>query len=458
MVPTPLFTVNNSNGNYLNIPNQLVTIATTYLTRDTSGASNVNVQNGLDFSADQLVLLNSIGNENCEVVSRVSSATSVLINFTSSYVFNHTVGEPISSILYDQIIIESATSLTGSYSVLATIPFQFSSTNTIYYHAAGASTTAYRIKFKNSYSTVVSDYSDPAVSSSFGSTTAGYLINEVRALVGNTTLPDEFFISAINDARKVVNTNFAYGRVNEWREEFEFPIQMLAGRNYVELPSDIDFNETNRTLLNARYARQSVAANLPIAYVDKRRWNSVAYQNRYSTTTAAVLIGATSMTLTTTGDFPASGTVFAATDDPTQSIITITYTGNNLATNTLTGVSGVTRNLPADCQIWAYSTFSYPFFFTVYDNRLWFERPIPTALQGKNLYLDYYKKMVDITYMSDVLPEHFRDCYRDYLKFAIKRRRDDSIGENDEDYKRFISSLKVILGNPYTGQFQIVIT
>lgn len=458
MNPTPLFTVNNSNGNYLNIPNQLVTLATTYLTRDTSGASNVNVQNGLDFAVDQIALLGIPGTETCESISRISAITASLISFSTTYSFNHLVGEPISSLMYNQIVIESATSLTGTYSVLATISFQFSSTNTIYYHAAGASTTAYRVKFKNSYSAVESGYSDPATSGSFDSTTAGYLINEVRALVGNTSLPDEFFISAINDARKVVNTNFAYGRVNEWRQEFEYPIQMLAGRNYVDLPTDIDFNETNRTLLNARYARQSVAANLPIAYVDKRRWNSVAYQNRYSTTTGAVLTGATSIALTSTGDFPASGTVFAATDDPTQSIISITYTGNNLATNTLTGVTGVTRDLPADCQIWAYSTFSYPFFFTVYDGRLWFERPIPTALQGKNLYLDYYKKMEDISYMSDVLPEHFRDCYRDYLKFAIKRRRDDSIGENDEDYKRFMSSLKVILGNPYTGQFQIVIT
>jgi len=151
-----------------------------------------------------------------------------------------------------------------------------------------------------------------------------------------------------------------------------------------------------------------------------------------------------------------------ATSDPTQLIMNVSYTSNNLVTNTLTGVTGVTRNIPANTQVWAYSTFSVPYFFTVFEDnlgvpKLWFDRPIPNGLQGKNLYLDYYKKIEDINFLSDVVPEHYRDIYKDYMKFAIKRRRDDSLGEDDQDYKKFMRGIANILGNPYTGQTQIII-
>jgi hypothetical protein len=288
------------------------------------------------------------------------------------------------------------------------------------------------------------------------------MILSVRKAVGNTSLTDDFFLSALNDARRIADTSFGYGRLNEWRHCFEYPIQMLAGTNFVNLPANMDFNETNRSLLAARFARQSVAANIPLKYVDKREWNQRAYLNRYSVTVGSTTSGATSIVLSSTGDFPATGTIMIATELPTQTIMSVAYTGNNLLTNTLTGCTGITRTIATGTQAWAYSTFSVPYFFTVFDDqsgnhKLWFDRPIPQGLQGKNLYLDYYKQIQDLTFLSDVIPEHYRDVYKDYLKFAIKRRRDDSIGEDDQDYIKFMNGLSVIMGNPYTGQTQIIV-
>ncbi len=61
--------------------------------------------------------------------------------------------------------------------------------------------------------------------------------------------------------------------------------------------------------------------------------------------------------------------------------------------------------------------------------------------------------MDDIVFLTDEIPEHYRDLYIDYLKFAIKRRRDDSIGLNDDSNgKSFIQGLSIINGNPGTGQ------
>lgn len=456
----PLLKVDHNTGNTLTIQNQVEVLNTTYFIRDSvAGSTTLNVTNGLPFLVgNPYVMVGALGSDTAEIRS-ISSSTATTIVVSSATSFAHSQSEPIQNIQYNQIVIESATSEDGAYSVLATLSIDVTNTETVYQHMAGTSTTWYKVRFLNQGSTTYSDYSSPAASSSFGVNTSGYLISRVRSQLGDSTgLTDSFFIAALNDARSVVNTDFGYGRMNEWREEFEYPIQMLAGRNFVSLPTDIDFSETNRTLLNARYARQQVAANVPITYVDKRRWNSVSYINRYAPTSGITAISATSIILTNSGDFPASGTVYAATDDPTQSIITITYTGNNLATNTLTGVSGVTRQLPDGCQIWAYATFSYPFYFTVFDGKIWFERPIPTSLQGKNLYIDYYKKITPIVYMTDEVPENYRNIYVSYLRYAVKKRRDNTIGQDDADYKAFINSINTVLGNPYTGQSQIIIT
>lgn len=466
----PLLTVQYNTGITLTIPNQLNYSNSTYFSKDqVAGVNSLTVLNGLDFTATTgIVLIGSLGTETAERRT-VNTVAANAITITSGISFTHSRGEVINQIAYDQVIIETASTSTGSFSVLATIDFQWTGLNSIYQHTAGTTGTYYRIKYYNSVTLVSSAYSNGGVgvsSATFDSTTMAALIQSVRSSVGNTTQTDQFFIDQLNDARKILNEEFGYGRVNEWRQQFDYPVQMLAGRNYIVLPTDIEVNTTNRYVLNARYSRQSVAANLPMKYVDKRSFNTYNYQNRYTTLTTAVTSGTTTLvfdrTNTTynsagTGDLPAAGTIFAATNDPTESIITITYTGNNLSTNTLTGVTGVTRNLPAGCQIWAYPSFTYSYWFTVYDGKMWLDKPVPGSLQGKNMYLDYYKKIVDIQYTSDQIPEPYRDIYKNYMRFAIKRRRDDQIGTDDEDYKRFIAAADNVLGNPYTGQDQIVI-
>lgn len=451
--------------------NQSLVVGTTCLSRDhVAGSSVFSVENTEQFTtANGLIVFGMIGTSNAELMPTISSKTASSLTMAliagSGCSFSHSRGETVSQVTYDKVVIESSTSSTGTFSIIATIPLQWSSDVTSYNDTTGTSSTYYRQRFYNSVTGVYSDYSNGGVGVSqndLGPTTVGNMILSVRRAVGNTELKDEFFISALNDARRIADTSFGYGRMNEWRHCFEYPIQMLAGTNFVTLPSNIDFNETNRTLLAARYARQSVAANVPLKYVDKREWNQRAYLNRYSITVGSTLSGATSLVLSSTGDFPTTGTVLIATELPTQSIMSVTFSGNNLLTNTLTGCSGISRNIAAGTQVWAYSTFAVPYFFTVFDDqsgvsKLWFDRPIPAGLQGKNLYIDYYKQIEDITFMSDVIPEHYRDVYKDYLKFAIKRRRDDSIGEDDEDYKKFMRGLTTIFGNPYTGQTQIII-
>lgn len=460
----PLLQVNYDVGNTLTISNSVVVLAKTYLSRDiASSVTTIPVENNNEFTNGVVpILLGDIGGELTEKLDLASTSGNTSLTTGSGTKFTHSRGEPVYQLEYANIEVYKASSLGGSYSLLATIPLNWTELQTVYQHSAGLSTDYYKVRFVNSVSGLATSYS-AETGPTVDTTTLGYLISKVRTAVGNISLDDQFFIDAIGDARQILEKEYGYGRVYEWRQNFEYPIQMLAGTNFVSLPTNgsnaIDEAATNRFLLNARYSRQGVALNLPMKYVDKRAWNLLSWQNRYATTSGATLSGATSLVLSSTGDLPASGTVFIATELPTQSILTVTYTSNNLLTNTLGGVSGITRNVASGTQAWGtLASNAYPMNYTVFDNKIYFDRVVPSTLQGKNLYIDYYKRLVPLTNMNDPLPEPYRDIYKDYMRFAIKRRRDDSIGEEDPDYKRFIRGADAVFGNPYTGQSNIIIT
>ena len=133
-------------------------------------------------------------------------------------------------------------------------------------------------------------------------------------------------------------------------------------------------------------------------------------------------------------------------------ILQIQYTANNIDTNTLTGVTGVTRDIGIGTQFWLNPVTAIPSVYTIWNGTIYFDRPVPQSLQGKNVYIDYYKKLVDINSPLETLPEHFRDIYKHYLKFAVKKRRDDNLGEKDSDYQMFLRAASSVSSNQYTGQ------
>jgi hypothetical protein len=245
-----------------------------------------------------------------------------------------------------------------------------------------------------------------------------------------------------------------------WLAEFEYPIQMLAGRNFVELPENYDYNFTNNALLSVRYPRIGGLAPYPLVYVDKREWNNAQYGLKYTYTNGATTSGSTTLTVTNIGDFSIypSGTIFVATEDFSQDVLQVNYTGVDLMTNTFTGCTGITRNIGTNVQIFAFPTFAVASYYTVFDNKIVFNRPIPQITQGQNVYIDYYKSMDYVTDINVILDEPFKDIYKYYIRYAIKYSRDNTINAaNDPDFKMFSGLTQEWINNHYIGQTQKVI-
>lgn len=459
----PQITVKHNIGNTIDIPNQLDIKVSTYMSSNIAyGVLAVPVDNATDFTAGSiLLLLSSIGAENSEIVT--SSSHTTLSFVTLATLMAHNRGDVVSEIKYDQVVISKCATIDGTYSVLATQTLFTTQQSTVVYDATGTSTTYYKIQWKNSITGALSDYSDPVSVTSYPVNSVANVIFPVLKAMGvsenDPKITVEFCLSAIDDARKYTEAKL-YGIRHAWQQVFEYPIKILAGSNSVPLPDDIDYHETDRSVLAARFMIGNVLTPFNLKYIDKRSWNQIAFSVMGGTTQSTTLTGAVSITLDSVGDFPntAAGVAYVATTAYTQTIMQIAYTSVDLTTNQLLGVTGITRDIPAGTRVWSRPTISQPIYYTAYSDKLVFDRIIPDSMQGNNLYIDYYKKIDVVTDLSQELAEHYREIYKWYLRYAIKYRKDILLGSNDPDLKKFEDLVQALFNNLYTGQDTTIIT
>ena len=459
----PQISIKHNVGNTIYIPNELDVKATTYISNNVGvGVAAVPVDNATDFTAGSiLLLLSSVGSEGSEIVT--SSAHTISSFTVAITALAHNRGDSVGEINYNQVVISKCSTIGGSYTTLATQTFAVTQQNTVIYDPTGLTTDYYKVQWKNSATGALSDFSDPISVDSYPDNSVATVVFPVLKAMGvsenDPKITVEFCLGAIDDARKYTEAKL-YGIRHAWQQVFEFPIKVLAGNNSVPLPEDIDYNETDRSVLAARFMIGNVLTPFNLKYIDKRSWNQIAFSVMGGTTKALASIGATSITLDSVGDFPsvASGVAYVATTAYTQTIMQIAYTSIDLTTNQLLGVTGITRDIPVGTRVWSRPTISQPIYYTVYSDKLVFDRIIPDSMQGNNIYIDYYQKMTVVTDLSQVLPEHYREIYKWYLRWAIKYRKDILLASNDPDLVKFEELVTALFNNLYTGQSTTIIT
>ena len=460
----PQITIKHNIGNTINIPNQIDVKTSSYIGNNLAvGVTSVPVDNASDFTptGSILLLLSSMGTENAEIVN--STAHTNILFTTGATLFLHNRGDLVQELKWDQIVISKCSTINGTYAVLQTVTLNTTEQNTIIFDTVGLSTDYYKIQWKNSISGLLSDFSDPVSVLSYPTNSVANVIYPVLKAMGvsenDPKINVGFCLSAVDDARKYVAAKL-YGVRQDWLSEFEHPIKVLAGNNFVPLPDDIDFNKTDRSTLAARFLIGNVLTPFNLRYIDKRTWNQVAFQVTGSETVGVTAIGAGIIQLENTGDFwsNAGGVAYVATTDFTQTIMAVQYTGRDLTTNQLTGCTGITRAIPAGTRVWSNPTVSQPIYYTVFDDKMVFDRIMPDSMQGNNLYIDYYKELPEVDDLYQILEENYREIYKWYLKYAIKYRKDINLASDDPDLTKFEGLVTALFDNLYSGQDTIIIT
>jgi len=467
----PQITIRHNIGNIIEIPNELNPKVFTYLADNYAiGVTALAVDNAIDFSSGDIILVGgSVGAENCEFIY-ASAHTDVAFTVAATKQ-PHNRGDLLTQVNYDQVEISKSATIDGSYSVVATLSLFLTQQKTVQFDATGTVSEYYKLRWKNSVSGAFSEYSEPVSVLSYPEDSAGNLIDSVLEAMGvapnDPKITSSFCIKALNDAREHTNRGKLFGIRQDWLANFEVPLQVLAGSNFVYLPEDIDFHVTDRSLLSGRFIMSNVLAPFNLRYIDKRSWNQVAFNVGGSVTSGETAIAATELNLASAGDFlPANstGVAYIATTEFDQTMLQIEYTGIDLVANQLTGVTGIDRVIPSGTQVWVTPTIAQPVWYTVYPaegttrGKIVFDRIIPDSMQGNNFYVDYYKKFTKITDLYQNLPEPYRQIYKWYLRWAIKYRKDITVGQSDPDYVKFEADVQSLFDNLYTGQDTIVVT
>jgi hypothetical protein len=132
----------------------------TRLSSDVAAAATTStVENNTGFATDDYVVFGIPGEELTEAVLLTSATGTTVLGHTTGPVFAHSARTQVAEIKYNQAKIYTATTETGSYSLLTTIDLTLDQEETVYDDTTGTSATWYKIKYYNETSTALSSFS-----------------------------------------------------------------------------------------------------------------------------------------------------------------------------------------------------------------------------------------------------------------------------------------------------------
>ncbi len=432
----------------------------TFISTDTdSDSGTMPVISGSDsaytFPTDGFVLIGNIGSENSELIQLHAStpSTTTLLTFATNTIFAHSRGEQIIFIPYSHFDVYKSTNGGSSYSLLSSQSIQTDKVEGYYQDSVGTSTDYYKVQFKNDTTSKVSEFSDPIIGTGFAVNSAGAVIRNALLSLGekkDEVLTQEFLYNCLNEGRDEIDKHIS---INRWsfRTSFDYDAgNVIAGTNSISVPTDLRDPSTFKNILSVRIGRDRYLLN----QVDKKDLDLNYLGVAHTTLNGTVADSDVSIVLTSSGDFDDSSTISVASPDVSSEIDYIPYTGNTLATNTITGVTDIATGGHADgVDVWQSATFGFPLQYTVYEEKIVFSQPFSNDISGENIWLDYYKELTDINSDGDLLDEPFYKIYIPYMRYRIKARRNQELNRDaDNDYRSWIEKRETMVNKEFLGQ------
>lgn len=146
-----------------------------------AAATSSTVENNAGFATNDLAVWGNPGEEKAEIVTVTGVSGSTIISHSGALVFAHGAQTRISQIKYNQAEISRATAEGGSYSVVATVSLRIDEVYTVYDDTAGTSSSWYKIRYKNSVTSVFSDYSPEVQATGYEEDSLFSMVEEVLA-------------------------------------------------------------------------------------------------------------------------------------------------------------------------------------------------------------------------------------------------------------------------------------
>lgn len=392
-------------------------VKSTYLTSK-ADATNITltVQNIAGAATSGYVIMGKIGSENTELVQihTLTSPTGSTITLTGAISFSHATNTKIYFIDYNQIEFSRATTSGGSKSVLTTSAITPDEKFTIYNDTTNSTGYGY-VRFKNSTTSVYSNYSDEQIYASLAHNSIGKIIDRVFRKSGEEEgqalsridIADFIwdYIDTVNDLR------------NQWKHEEASEDKsntLTIGGEELSLPSDIKYNNP-KSIINI-----GMEGYDPLTYIGLTTFRKKISGLARTTLDGAVLSGAVTMNLKDASNFPSSGNGYIAGD-------AFSWTGKS--TNQLTGVTGVLAH-DNGAVVFHEDALGQPTYYTIQNEVIRIQPAPDSEYNGFLVPIDYYKRLSYPDSENDLLPLPYVSPCIDYCLMCVNDSKGDS-GKNE---------------------------
>ncbi len=151
------------------------------------GVTALVVQGNQGFVNGDKILIGEMGTENAEIVAITGAVTAGTALTVGTTVFPHNADDPVTRLRYDQVRFYKASSVSGSYSILATVNIDVDNSDlqTSYDDTVGSASNFYKISFYNSVTTAETDQSDPVQGTGYPRGSVGFLQEEILREIGD---------------------------------------------------------------------------------------------------------------------------------------------------------------------------------------------------------------------------------------------------------------------------------
>ena len=178
----------------------------------TAADTTLTVQNIEGFSVGEYVVVGTLGSEQTEI-ARIHTSTAPsgsTITLNAALTFNHAINTPITYIAFNQVALYSATSKTGSYTIVGSaVALEVDQDFTEISDGSGTTSTWYKTRYYNSSTTTWSSYSGTIKGSGYTQNSLKKLLEKANALCddkGNDTFTETEKVDIINDGyEQVIN-------------------------------------------------------------------------------------------------------------------------------------------------------------------------------------------------------------------------------------------------------------
>jgi hypothetical protein len=420
----------------------------TYLTVDFTSGTSLVAQNISGFGTGQVVLLGEIGQEEAEILqtSTATAPSGSTIYLQTAPTYAHSVDTKLYIIDWNQFELTHAATATGVKTTLTYGTVLQPDLKETIYKDTSKSSGYYFIRFVDTVGSAYSDYSDPIPYAGYPANTVWSIknraLNKVDAKIDDK-ITNDFLNDCLWEARREFHKS--PGK-RPFRRVFGYDLGDVATGSYsIALPNNVENPTSSENIYGVR-----VGAGNEVVHYDKKDFD-FDYENvAHTLLSSAYATADTYVVLANSRDFGGSGVITIESD-------TIEYSANEVSTGSLTVSDGGIYTHTANSDVWQNVSQGLPINFVTLKNPgesafIYFNCPFETAYNDKNIWLDYYRTLVDYDSDADELDEPSPDMFMHYLAYRIKKRLNPSMDDQkDPDYLEWIIQKSNNLKNEYLG-------